>query len=73
MTTQTTFGRVDPYVYSPARQLQEAGVIYLEDILSETALVKLGWILSHRTWKSKEMMLKNISKEFNPRFDEEFI
>jgi glutamyl-tRNA(Gln) amidotransferase subunit D len=73
MTTQTTFGRVDPYVYSPARQLLGAGVIYLEDMLSETALVKLGWVLAHRGIKVKELMLKNISKEFNPRLDKEFI
>ncbi len=75
---QTLYGRLDPYVYSPGRELQELGIIYLEDMLPETALVKLGWILGHKEIaknreKIKEMMLKNISHEFNERLGNEFL
>ncbi len=51
-TPQTVYGRLDPYVYSTARDLLKTGVIYLEDMLSETAFVKLSWVLGHRQ-KSK--------------------
>jgi glutamyl-tRNA(Gln) amidotransferase subunit D len=74
-TSQCINGRVDPLVYSNGRDILEAGVIYLEDMLSETALVKLGWVLGHSEWaKSKEKikgkMLENISGEFNKRLEE---
>jgi len=72
MATQTIYGRVDPFVYSNGRELQEAGVIFLEDMLSETALVKLGFVLGHYGWKTyvKEKMLENMSGEFNDRLTE---
>lgn len=74
-TSQTIYGRVDPYVYSSGRELLETGVIYLEDMLSETAFVKLGWVLGHKEWtkdkeKVKEKMLENISGEFSDRLQE---
>ena len=72
---QTLYGRLDPLVYSPGRELEKAGVIYLKDILPETAFVKLGWVLGHKEWKNniKEKLLENISEEFNDRLGEEFI
>ncbi len=74
---QTLYGRLDPYVYSPGRKLQEAGVVFLNDILPETALVKLGWVLGHREWTgtvaTKIKMLENTAKEFNPRLGNEFL
>jgi glutamyl-tRNA(Gln) amidotransferase subunit D len=77
MTSQTIFGRVDSYVYSPGRKLNDVGVVYLGDMLSETALVKLGWVLGHKDWRgsvsTKLKMLENISGEFNDRLDEEFL
>jgi glutamyl-tRNA(Gln) amidotransferase subunit D len=68
---QTIFGRLDPYVYSNGRELLDAGVIFLGDMLAETALVKLGWVLGHYGWKSKvkEKMLENISGEINERLE----
>ena len=68
ITSQTTFGRVDPYVYSTARDMLDAGCIFLEDMLPETALVKLGFVLGHYGWKKyvKEKMLENLSGEFQP-------
>ena len=66
---QTIYGRLNPNVYSTGRELENAGVIFLEDILAETALVKLGWVLGHRGWmaydKAKEKMLENFAGELN--------
>ncbi len=71
-TLQTIFGRADPLVYVTGRELIETGIIYLKDMLTETAFVKLGWVLGHKDWsnskeKVKEKMLENISFEFNDR------
>ena len=72
---QTLYGRLDPYVYSPGRELEKIGVIYLEDMLPETALVKLGWVLGKEKNKEKvkEKMLQNIAGEFNKRLNEGFL
>lgn len=73
--SQTIFGRLDPYVYSNGRELVDAGVIFLEDMLAETAFVKLGFILGHHGWKNKvkELMLTNIAGELNSRLGVEFL
>ena len=75
ITTQCIYGRVDPYVYSNLRALNKAGAVFLEDMLAETAFVKLGYVLGHKEWsKNKEevrkKMLENISGEFNKRIEE---
>ncbi len=73
--TQTIYGRLDPKVYSNGRELEEAGVIFLEDMLAETALVKLGWVLGQKGFRSsvREKMLQNISGELNDKIGlEEF-
>lgn len=66
---QTVYGRLDPLVYSNGRELVDAGVIFLHDMLAETALVKLGWVLGHYGWKKyvKSKMLENVSGEINDR------
>ncbi len=71
---QTIYGKLDPLVYSNGREILETGVIYLKDMLAETAFVKLGWVLGHEDWaknkeKVKEKMLENISGEFNDRLE----
>jgi len=70
--SQTVYGRLNPKVYSTGRELEKAGIIYLEDMLSETAFVKLGWVLGHRSWKNrvKEKMLENFSGELNEILNE---
>ncbi len=70
--SQTTYGRLHPFVYSSGRKLLNAGMIYLEDMLSETALVKLGWVLGHSEWAKnpetiKKKMLENMANEYNKR------
>jgi glutamyl-tRNA(Gln) amidotransferase subunit D len=73
--SQCINGKVDPLVYSNGREILETGVIYLEDMLAETAFVKLGWVLGHEEWKKnkkivKEKMLENFSHELNDRLEE---
>lgn len=70
VTAQTIYGRLDLLVYSNGRELLASGVIPLEDMLSETALVKLGWVLGHKDWDVKEKMLENIAGEFSDRLEE---
>jgi len=73
---QTLYGRLNPNVYSAGRELQKTGLIFLEDILPETALVKLSWILGHPGWKDKnkikEKLLQNISGEISEEISFEF-
>ncbi len=68
-TAQTIYGKLNPKVYSPGREFEKAGVIYLEDMLSETAFVKLGFVLGHKNWKGaekvKEKMLESFAGEIN--------
>lgn len=68
-TTQCLYGRTDPLVYSNGRDLLATGIIYLEDMLSETALVKLGWVLGHKGWNVRDKMLENFSWELNDRLE----
>lgn len=73
-TPQTIYGRLNPKVYSNGRELEKTGIIFLEDMLSETAFVKLGWVLGHKEWKTKEKikqkMLENFVGELNERIEE---
>ncbi|HEA46213.1 MAG TPA: Glu-tRNA(Gln) amidotransferase subunit GatD [Candidatus Pacearchaeota archaeon] len=68
---QTIYGRLDPLVYSNGRELLDTGIIYLEDMLAETALVKLGWVLGKTKNKEEveKLMLTNIAHEFNDRLE----
>lgn len=67
--TQCLFGRVDPFVYSNGRIMEEMGVIYAEDMLPETAYLKLSWILGHTNeyFEVKRNMLDNMVGEINYR------
>ncbi len=69
---QTIYGRLDPLVYSNGREILKTGVIYLEDMLAETALVKLGWVLAKTKDKEKvkKLMLENFTGELNDRLKE---
>jgi len=60
---QCLYGRLDPDVYRNARLMRDAGVIYLEDMLPETAFVKLGWALANAK-DVKAAMLDNVAGEF---------
>ena len=67
---QTLYGRVNPDVYTNLRILfHEAKAIPGEDMLPETAYVKLGWVLghTHEMQKVREMMLTNYAGEITVR------
>ena len=72
VTAQTIYGRLNPLVYSNGRELFDTGIIYLEDMLSETALIKLGWVLAKTKNREeiKKLMLTNFSHELNDRLEE---
>lgn len=67
--SQTLYGRLNPLVYSEGRKLLKLGIIYLKDILPETAYIKLGYVLAKTKdqEKIKELMLSNLANEFNKR------
>jgi len=64
-TPQTIYGSLNPNVYSSGRDLQKTGIVFLDGMTTETALVKLSWVLGHKNWNKNEKMLENISNEFN--------
>jgi glutamyl-tRNA(Gln) amidotransferase subunit D len=69
MTTQCLAGGVDPFVYSTGRELELAGVVYLGDLLPETAYAKLLWALGHApTAAGVEALLRaDVAGEFEWR------
>ena len=73
VTSQCLYGRVNLNVYSNGRKLLKAGAIPCEDMLPETAYVKLRWILGHTDdpGEVRKMMLTNYAGEISPytRFD----
>jgi len=68
---QTIFGSLNPSVYSNGRVFEKTGAVFLKDMLAETALIKLGWILGHKKWKYefKDKMMINYSGEFSERLE----
>ncbi len=69
MTSQCINGRVNMNVYDTGRDLLSAGVIPLEDMLPETALVKAMWVLanSNSIEEARSTMRANISGEITER------
>ncbi|MCS6768924.1 MAG: Glu-tRNA(Gln) amidotransferase subunit GatD [Candidatus Caldarchaeum sp.] len=72
MTSQCRHGWVNMNVYDNGRDLMRAGVVPLEDMLAETALVKLMWVLGKLGEKAeveevREMMLTDICGEIGGR------
>ena len=47
MTVQTLWGYAQMYVYDTGRDLLDIGVVPLDNMLPETALMKLCWVLGH--------------------------
>lgn len=69
MTSQCVWGRINMNVYDAGRDLLARGVIPLEDMLPETALVKLMWVLGQTSdpEKAKTLMTTNIAGEISLR------
>ena len=69
MTVQTLWGFAQMYVYETGRDLMDIGVVPLDNMLPETALMKLGWVLGHTDDHDRvmKMMRKPISHEITER------
>jgi glutamyl-tRNA(Gln) amidotransferase subunit D len=67
MASQCSFGTVNDRVYDTGRDLLKAGIIEAGDMLSETALVKLMWILGQTTnpEEIRALMRANIAGEIS--------
>ena len=66
MTSQCIDGRVSMTVYESGRDLLDMGIIPLENMIPEVALVKAMWVLgnSNSDEEIKNMMLEKYSSEF---------
>lgn len=69
MTSQCLWGRVNMNVYRTGVELLRMGVIPCEDMLPETALVKLMWCLANAKDEDevKSLMMTNIAGEISSR------
>jgi len=67
MTSQCIDGRVSMTVYESGRDLLDMGIIPLENMIPEVALVKAMWVLGNSNSEDeiKNMMLENYSSEFS--------
>ncbi|MDH7517791.1 MAG: Glu-tRNA(Gln) amidotransferase subunit GatD [Candidatus Thermoplasmatota archaeon] len=69
MTSQCIFGRINMNVYSTGRDLLSIGVVPGEDMLPETAFVKLMWVLAHAKKRedAEKLMTTNLAGEISER------
>ena len=69
MTSQCIWGRVNMNVYDSGRDLLALGVMPMEDMLPETALVKLMWVLGQTKDldEVKTLLKTDIAGELSPR------
>ncbi len=69
MTSQCLYGAICDRVYDTGRDLLHAGVIEAEDMLPETALVKLMWVLGQTADMAavRQLMQENIAGEIKGR------
>jgi glutamyl-tRNA(Gln) amidotransferase subunit D len=69
MTSQCLWGRLNMNVYDQGRDLLAMGVLSLDDMLPETAYVKLRWVLGQttKTEEAKKLLKENIANEYSSR------
>ncbi|MBU0929648.1 MAG: hypothetical protein KJ623_01095, partial [Nanoarchaeota archaeon] len=76
MTSQCIFGSVNLNVYSTGRELLKLGVISGDDMITETAYIKLAWLLgNYKKNEVKELITKNLRNEISERniYEEKFL
>ncbi len=75
ITTQTVYGTVNDRVYSNLRVLSNTGAIFCDDMHSETAFVKLSWVLANTNNinEAKIKMKENLRGEFSRGLNEEWM
>jgi glutamyl-tRNA(Gln) amidotransferase subunit D len=69
LASQCIWGRVNMNVYDTGRDLLSLGVIPLDDMFPETALVKLMWVLGQTEdlEEAKKLLKTNVAGEFTLR------
>ncbi len=69
MAVQTLWGFAQMYVYDTGRDLLDLGVVPLDNMLPETALMKLSWVLAHTRDHDEvtRMMRATVNHEITPR------
>ncbi|GAB4148864.1 MAG: Glu-tRNA(Gln) amidotransferase subunit GatD [Planctomycetota bacterium] len=69
MTVQTLWGYAQMYVYDTGRDLLEIGVVPLDNMLPETALMKLSWVLGQTDDRDRvrELMRTPMAGEITDR------
>ncbi len=68
LTSQCIFGKVHKDIYTNCRRLADIGIIFGEDMLTDTAFVKLAWLLgNYPKEKVKELLTQNLRGEINER------
>jgi glutamyl-tRNA(Gln) amidotransferase subunit D len=69
MTVQTLWGYAQMYVYDTGRDLLDLGIIPMDNMLPETAYMKLAWVLGQTDDKARirEMLTTAINHEITPR------
>jgi glutamyl-tRNA(Gln) amidotransferase subunit D len=69
LASQCIWGRVNMNVYDTGRDLLGFGVVPLDDMFPETALVKLMWVLGQtdNPQEAKVLLKTNIAGEYSPR------
>ena len=73
LTSQCVFGRVHPYVYTNCRRLVDIGVIFGEDMITETAYIKLAWLLgNHKPEEVRKLITQDLRGEISQRTGREF-
>ncbi len=73
VTSQCLYGRVHPHVYTNLRRLADIGCIFCEDMLPETAFIKLSWLLGSYPKQAKKLLTKNLKGEINTRLNTDFL
>ena len=69
MTSQCLWGRLNMNVYDQGRDLLALGVISLDDMLPETAYVKLRWVLGQtsKIEEANRLLKENLANEYSAR------
>lgn len=69
MTVQTLWGYAQMYVYDTGRDLMDLGVVPLDNMLPETALMKLSWVLGQTSEHAEvlRMMRDPVNREITER------
>ena len=69
MTSQCLWGRLNMNVYDQGRDLLALGVVSLDDMIPETAYVKLRWVLGQTSdpEEAKRLLKANLANEYSSR------